>query len=52
VAGNSPDRASYNWHGRIVEIYTSISCKVDWQEREGMKGGRIISMLFCDLRKI
>ncbi|WP_293125529.1 DUF5906 domain-containing protein [Microcoleus sp. bin38.metabat.b11b12b14.051] len=41
-----------NWHGRIVEIHTSISCKVDWQEREGMKGGRVISMLFCNLRKI
>jgi putative DNA primase/helicase len=52
VAGNNPDDAAYNWHGRIVEIHTSINCKVDWQEREGMKGGRIISMLFCDLRKI
>ncbi|MEG3975659.1 DUF3854 domain-containing protein [Microcoleus sp. herbarium8] len=52
VAGNNPEDMSYNWHGRIVEIHTSISCKVDWQEREGMKGGRIISMLFCNLRKI
>jgi len=52
VAGNNPEDASYNWHGRIVEIHTSINCKVDWQEREGMKGGRIISMLFCNLRKI
>ncbi|MEG4840974.1 DUF5906 domain-containing protein [Microcoleus sp. B9-D4] len=52
VAGNKPEASSYNWHGRIVEIHTSISCKVDWQEREGMKGGRVISMLFCDLRKI
>ena len=52
VAGNRPEDASYNWHGRIVEINTSISCKVDWQEREGMKGGRVISMLFCNLRKI
>jgi hypothetical protein len=52
VAGNKPDDASYNWHGRIVEIHTSISCKVDWQEREGMRGGRVISMLFCNLRKI
>jgi len=52
VAGNNPEDASYNWHGRIVEIHTSINCKVDWQEREGMRGGRIISMLFCDLRKI
>jgi putative DNA primase/helicase len=52
VAGNKPDDSSYNWHGRIVEITTSISCRVDWQEREGMKGGRIISMLFCNLRKI
>jgi putative DNA primase/helicase len=52
VAGNNPDDAVYNWHGRIVEIHTSINCKVDWQEREGMKGGRIISMLFCNLRKI
>jgi len=52
VAGNKPDDASYNWHGRIVEIHTSINCKVDWQEREGFKGGRIISMLFCNLRKI
>jgi putative DNA primase/helicase len=52
VAGNKPDDASYRWHGRIVEITTSISCKVDWQEREGMRGGRIISMLFCNLRKI
>jgi hypothetical protein len=52
VAGNRPDDASYNWHGRIVEIHTSINCKVDWQEREGMKGGRVISMLFCNLRKI
>ena len=52
VAGNKPEEASYNWHGHIVEIRSSISCKVDWQEREGMKGGRVISMLFCDLRKI
>jgi putative DNA primase/helicase len=52
VAGNRPDDASYNWHGRIIEIHTSISCKVDWQEREGMRGGRVISMLFCNLRKI
>jgi hypothetical protein len=52
VAGNNPDDALYNWHGRIVEIHTSINCKVDWQERKGMKGGRVISMLFCDLRKI
>jgi putative DNA primase/helicase len=52
VAGNKPDDASYNWHGRIVDITTSISCKVDWQEREGMRGGRVISMLFCNLRKI
>jgi putative DNA primase/helicase len=52
VAGNNPDDAAYSWHGRIVEIHTSINCKVDWQEREGMKGGRVISMLFCDLRKI
>jgi len=52
VAGNKPDDSSYRWHGRIVEITTSISCRVDWQEREGMKGGRIISMLFCNLRKI
>jgi putative DNA primase/helicase len=52
VAGNKPDDSSYNWHGRIVEIHTSINCKVDWQEREGMRGGRVISMLFCNLRKI
>jgi hypothetical protein len=52
VAGNRPEDASYNWHGRIVEIDTSITCKVDWQEREGMRGGRVISMLFCNLRKI
>jgi putative DNA primase/helicase len=52
VAGNNPEDASYNWHGHIVEIHTSINCKVDWQEREGMKGGRVISMLFCNLRKI
>jgi hypothetical protein len=52
VAGNRPEEASYNWHGRIVEIQTSINCKVDWQEREGMRGGRVISMLFCNLRKI
>jgi putative DNA primase/helicase len=52
VAGSNPDNASYNWHGRIVEIHTSINCKVDWQEREGMRGGRVISMLFCNLRKI
>ncbi|MEG4914826.1 DUF5906 domain-containing protein, partial [Microcoleus sp. B7-D4] len=52
VAGNKPEDSSYNWHGRIVEIHTSISCKVDWQEREGMRGGRIISMLFYHLRKI
>ncbi|MEG4250592.1 hypothetical protein QUA36_18325, partial [Microcoleus sp. Pol10D4] len=52
VAGNKPEDTSYNWHGRITEIHTSISCKVDWQEREKHKGGRIISMLFCDLRKI
>jgi putative DNA primase/helicase len=52
VAGNNPENASFNWHGRIVEIHTSINCKVDWQEREGMKGGRVISMLFCNLRKI
>jgi len=52
VAGNNPEDASYTWHGRIVEIHTSINCKVDWQEREGMRGGRVISMLFCNLRKI
>ena len=52
VAGNRPEDASYNWHGRIVEIDTSIGCKVGWQEREGMRGGRVISMLFCNLRKI
>jgi putative DNA primase/helicase len=52
VAGNKPEDSSYNWHGRIVEITTSISCRVDWQEREGMRGGRVISMLFCNLRKI
>ena len=52
VAGNDPEDASYNWHGRIVDITTSISCKVDWQEREGHRGGRVISMLFCNLRKI
>jgi len=52
VTGNRPEDASYNWHGRIVEIDTSIGCKVDWQEREGMRGGRVISMLFCNLRKI
>ncbi|MEG4943307.1 hypothetical protein [Microcoleus sp. F4-D5] len=52
VAGNKPEASSYNWHGRITEITTSISCKVDWQEREKHKGGRVISMLFCDLRKI
>jgi putative DNA primase/helicase len=52
VAGNKLEDSSYNWHGRIVEIHTSISCRVDWQEREGMKGGRVISMLFCNLRKI
>jgi putative DNA primase/helicase len=52
VAGNDPEQSAYNWHGRIVEIHASISCKVDWQEREGMKGGRVISMLFCNLRKI
>jgi putative DNA primase/helicase len=52
VAGNKPDDVTYNWHGRIVEIHTSINCKVDWQEREGMRGGRVISMLFCNLRKI
>ena len=52
VAGNNPDDVTYHWHGRIVEIHTSINCKVDWQEREGMRGGRVISMLFCNLRKI
>jgi putative DNA primase/helicase len=52
VAGNKPENASYNWHGRIIEIHTSINCKVDWEEREKHKGGRVISMLFCDLRKI
>jgi hypothetical protein len=52
VAGNNPKNSSYNWHGRIVEIPTNINCKVDWQEREGMRGGRVISMLFCNLRKI
>ena len=52
VAGNKLEDSSYNWHGRIVEITTSISCRVDWQEREGMRGGRVISMLFCNLRKI
>ena len=52
VAGNKPEDASYNWHGRIVEFTSSISCKVDWQERETHKGGRVISMLFCNLRKI
>jgi putative DNA primase/helicase len=52
VAGNRQEDASYNWHGRIVDIDTSITCKVDWKEREGMRGGRVISMLFCNLRKI
>ena len=52
VAGNKPEDSSYNWHGRIVEMTTNITCKVDWQEREGMRGGRVISMLFCNLRKI
>jgi phage/plasmid-associated DNA primase len=52
VAGNKERDSSYHWHGSIVEIHTSISCKVNWQEREGMRGGRVISMLFCDLRKI
>lgn len=52
VAGNDPEQSAYNWHGRIVEIHTSIGCKVDFAEREGKKGGRVISMLFCDLRKI
>jgi putative DNA primase/helicase len=52
VAGNKLEDSSYNWHGRIVDITTSISCRVDWQEREGMRGGRVISMLFCNLRKI
>jgi putative DNA primase/helicase len=52
VAGNKSEDSSYNWHGCIVELTTSISCRVDWQEREGMKGGRVISMLFCNLRKI
>ncbi len=52
VAGNNPDELSYNWHGRIVEINISIGCKVDWQEREKMKGGRVLSALFCNLRKI
>jgi putative DNA primase/helicase len=52
VAGNRQEDASYNWHGRIIDIDTSITCKVDWQEREGMRGGRVISMLFCNLRKI
>ena len=52
VAGNKPEDSSYNWHGRITELTTSISCKVDWQEREGVRGGRVISMLFCNLRKI
>jgi putative DNA primase/helicase len=52
VAGNNPDDPLYNWHGRIVEIHTSINCKIDWQEREGMKGGRVITALFRDLRKI
>ncbi|MEK0188470.1 DUF5906 domain-containing protein [Microcoleus anatoxicus] len=52
VAGNSPGEISYNWHGRIVQIDISIGCKVDWQEREKMKGGRVLSALFCNLRKI
>jgi putative DNA primase/helicase len=52
VAGNKLEDSSYNWHGRIVEIHTSINCKVDFAEREGMRGGRVISMLFCNLRKI
>ena len=52
VAGNKLEDSSYNWHGRITELTTSISCKVDWQEREGVRGGRVISMLFCNLRKI
>ena len=52
VAGNKPEDSSYNWHGRITELTASISCKVDWQEREGVRGGRVISMLSCNLRKI
>ncbi|MEG4321999.1 MULTISPECIES: hypothetical protein [unclassified Microcoleus] len=52
VAGNNPEEPAYNWHGRIVEIHVSIGCKVDFEERARNRGGRIISMLFCNMRKI
>jgi len=52
VAGSNPSEKFYYWHGRIIEIHTSISCKVDWQERERMKSRRVIARLFCNLRKI
>lgn len=52
VAGSDPECSSYNWHGTIVTIHTSIGCKVDFAERENHRGGRVISMLFCNLRKI
>ncbi|MGL5063776.1 MAG: DUF5906 domain-containing protein [Microcoleus sp.] len=52
VAHVNPAEKSYNWHGRIVKVESSRSCMVDWDERESMRGGRVISALFCNLRHI
>jgi hypothetical protein len=52
VAGNNPSEESYYWHGYIVKIVSSNRCMVDWEERAGMKSGRILFAIFCNLRKI
>lgn len=52
VAGNNPSEGSYCWHGYIVKIVSSNRCMVDWEERAGMKSGRVLFAMFCDLRKI
>ncbi|MEG4799059.1 hypothetical protein QUB63_02320 [Microcoleus sp. ARI1-B5] len=52
VAGSNPSEESYYWHGCIVKIVSSNRCMVDWEERAGMKSGRILFALLCNLRKI
>jgi len=52
VASSNPSEESYYWHGCVVKIVSSNRCMVDWEERAGMKSGRILFAMFCDLRKI
>ena len=51
VALNDPQKQGYNWHGVIVEL-SSITAKVHWEERKGMKGGQIVTQQLGDLRPI